>query len=68
MAETSAEPTPVDIQLNNHVQADCTLSKSPLPEEDHGEITANSRQARKAGIIYYLYRSLSSVPNTSNAP
>ena len=43
MAETSAEPMPVDIQLNNHVQAKCTLNKSPFPEEDHGEITANSR-------------------------
>lgn len=57
-AELAAEPAPADMQL----------SKSALPEGDHGEHVFNPRQAEKATIVYYLYRPSSSIPNTSNAP
>lgn len=68
MAETSAEPTLVDIQLNNQMQAKPSWSKLSFPEEDGREHSFNFREAVKARIIYYLYRPLSSIPNPFNVP
>lgn len=68
MAETSAEPTLVDIQLNNQMQASLAGVSRPSQRRMAGNTISIFREAVKAGIIYYLYRPLSSIPNPFNVP